>query len=85
LQAEQHTTTISSHTGKQDIGISFFRKRNVFNRSIACSTLAILEVKFLVTITPNGMFSYVSPCYGGRASDKFIFNNCAFDIPFVRF
>jgi hypothetical protein len=23
------------------------------------------------------MFSYVSPCYGGRASDKFIFNNCA--------
>ena len=24
------------------------------------------------------MFSYVSPCYGRRASDKFIFNNCAF-------
>jgi hypothetical protein len=24
------------------------------------------------------MFSDVSPCYGGRASDKFIFNNCAF-------
>lgn len=35
-------------------------------------------IKFLVAITPNGMFSYVSPCYGGRASDKFIFNNCAF-------
>jgi hypothetical protein len=31
-----------------------------------------------VAITPNGMFSYVSPCYGGRASDTFIFNNCAF-------
>ena len=24
------------------------------------------------------MFSYVSPCYGGRTSDKFIFNDCAF-------
>ncbi|CAC5411920.1 unnamed protein product [Mytilus coruscus] len=35
-------------------------------------------IEFLVAITPNGMFSYVSPCYGGRASDKFIFNNCAF-------
>jgi hypothetical protein len=35
-------------------------------------------LKFLVAITPNGMFSYVSPCYGGRASDTFIFNNCAF-------
>ncbi|XP_071177651.1 uncharacterized protein [Mytilus edulis] len=35
-------------------------------------------IKFFVAITPNGMFSYVSPCYGGRASDKFIFNNCAF-------
>ena len=35
-------------------------------------------IKFLVSITPNGMISYVSPCYGGRASDKFIFNNCGF-------
>ncbi|KAK6167374.1 hypothetical protein SNE40_021418 [Patella caerulea] len=35
-------------------------------------------LKFLVSITPNGMFSYVSPCYGGRASDKFIFNDCGF-------
>jgi hypothetical protein len=33
------------------------------------------------TKSPNlkpRMFSYVSPCYGGRASEKFIFNNCAF-------
>ena len=29
-------------------------------------------VKFLVGITPNGLFSYVSDCYGGRASDKHI-------------
>jgi hypothetical protein len=29
-------------------------------------------------IGPNGMFSYVSPCYKGRAYDTFIFNNCAF-------
>jgi hypothetical protein len=35
-------------------------------------------LKFLVAITPNGMFFYISPCYGGRASDTFIFNNCAF-------
>ena len=35
-------------------------------------------LKFLVAITRNEMFSYVSPCYGGRASNKFIFNNCAF-------
>jgi hypothetical protein len=35
-------------------------------------------LKFLVAITPNGMFSDVSPYYGGRASDTFIFSNCAF-------
>ena len=35
-------------------------------------------LKFLVAITRNEMFSYVSPCYGGRASNRFIFNNCAF-------
>jgi hypothetical protein len=35
-------------------------------------------LKFLVAITPNRMFSDVSPCFGGRASDKFIFNNYAF-------
>ena len=35
-------------------------------------------LKFLVAITPNGMFSYVSPCYGGRASDKFITTDCGF-------
>ncbi|KAK3095162.1 hypothetical protein FSP39_010913 [Pinctada imbricata] len=35
-------------------------------------------VTFLVAITPNGSISYVSPCYGGRASDKFITNDCNF-------
>ena len=35
-------------------------------------------VKFLVGITPNGMFSNISPCYGGRASDKFIVKDCGF-------
>ena len=35
-------------------------------------------VKFLVAITPNGMVSYVSKCYGGRATDKHIFNDCGF-------
>ena len=28
--------------------------------------------KFLIVITPNGLISFVSDCYGGRASDKFI-------------
>ena len=37
-----------------------------------------LNIIALVAITRNEMFSYVSPCYGGRASNKFIFNNCAF-------
>ena len=35
-------------------------------------------IKFLVGITPNGMISYVSPCYGGRASDKFIVQKSGF-------
>ena len=35
-------------------------------------------VKFLVAITPNGAISYVSPCYGGRASDKFIVTDSGF-------
>jgi hypothetical protein len=28
--------------------------------------------KFLIGITPNGLISFISECYGGRASDKFI-------------
>ena len=35
-------------------------------------------IKFLVAITPNGAPSYVSPCYGGRATDKFIVQDCGF-------
>ena len=35
-------------------------------------------IKYLVSVTPNGMFSYISPCYGGRASDKFIVKDCGF-------
>ncbi|XP_068676803.1 uncharacterized protein [Montipora foliosa] len=34
--------------------------------------------KVLVAITPNGAISYVSPCYGGRASDIFIVRNSGF-------
>ena len=29
-------------------------------------------MKFLVGITPSGFISFLSDCYGGRASDKFI-------------
>ena len=34
--------------------------------------------KVLVAITPNGAISYVSSCYGGRASDIFIVRNSGF-------
>ena len=29
-------------------------------------------VKFLIGITPNGFISFLSDCYGGRKTDKFI-------------
>ena len=29
-------------------------------------------VKFLIAITPNGCISFISQCWGGRATDKFI-------------
>ena len=35
-------------------------------------------VKFLVGITPNGAISFLSKCWGGRASDKVITQNCGF-------
>ena len=34
--------------------------------------------KVLVAITPNGAITYVSSCYGGRASDVFIVRNSGF-------
>ncbi|KXJ11353.1 hypothetical protein AC249_AIPGENE26518 [Exaiptasia diaphana] len=34
--------------------------------------------KVLVAITPTGAISYVSPSYGGRASDAHIVRNCGF-------
>ena len=34
--------------------------------------------KPLVSITPNGAISYVSPSYGGRASDIFIVRDSGF-------
>jgi len=33
-------------------------------------------LKYLIGITPAGTVSYVSPAYGGRTSDKTIFNDC---------
>jgi hypothetical protein len=35
-------------------------------------------IKFLVAISPNGLITYVSDCYGGRASDKHIVMDCGF-------
>ena len=34
--------------------------------------------KFLIAIAPNGYIMYVSPLYGGRASDNFITKSCGF-------
>ena len=35
-------------------------------------------IKILIAINPNGLITYVSDCYGGRASDKFIVKDCGF-------
>jgi len=35
-------------------------------------------IKVLVAITPSGLISFVSKCYGGRSSDTFITNDCGF-------
>lgn len=35
-------------------------------------------VKFLIGISPTGLIMYVSPCYGGRASDKHIVKDSGF-------
>ncbi|XP_074654491.1 uncharacterized protein LOC141908365 [Tubulanus polymorphus] len=32
-------------------------------------------IKFLVSISPTGAITFVSKCYGGRASDKYIFTD----------
>jgi hypothetical protein len=35
-------------------------------------------LKFLISISPCGLISFVSKCYGGRASDKFIVKDSGF-------
>lgn len=35
-------------------------------------------IKFLIGITPTGFISFLSDCYGGRASDKFICKDSGF-------
>ncbi|KAL4709530.1 hypothetical protein ACJJTC_007261 [Scirpophaga incertulas] len=35
-------------------------------------------VKFLISCTPNGLINYISPGFGGRASDVTIVQNCNF-------
>ena len=36
-------------------------------------------IKFLVRISPSGIITFLSPCYGGWASDKFITKENGFD------
>ena len=35
-------------------------------------------VKYMISITPQGIVSYISKGYGGRVSDKFIIENCGY-------
>ena len=35
-------------------------------------------IKFLIGISPNGYITFISDCYTGRASDKFICNDSVF-------
>lgn len=35
-------------------------------------------VKYLISCTPNGLINYISPGFGGRASDVVIVENCDF-------
>ncbi|KAL3856493.1 hypothetical protein ACJMK2_011244 [Sinanodonta woodiana] len=35
-------------------------------------------IKFLIGITPQGSISFISKAWGGRASDKYITENCGF-------
>ena len=35
-------------------------------------------VKILIAITPCGTISFISPCWGGRVSDKYLTQNCGF-------
>ena len=35
-------------------------------------------VKYLIGITPNGTVSFLSDCYGGRATDVFVVQDCGF-------
>lgn len=34
--------------------------------------------KFLLSINPSGLINFVSKCWGGRTSDKYITNHCGF-------
>ena len=37
--------------------------------------------KFLIGIAPNGYITFLSKCYGGRASDKYVTNDsCFYDL-----
>ena len=47
-----------------------------------CADLLELQApqycKIFIAITPSGTISYISPCWGGRVSDKCLTQNCGF-------
>jgi hypothetical protein len=55
------------------------RPQGLLNRAVTYSNYKSHNTtKFLVCISPKGSIMFVSPCYGGRASDRFITNNSGF-------
>lgn len=55
------------------------RARNMNARALTYSNYKHHNTfKFLVAVSPNGVIMYVSPCWGGRTSDKLLVNSSSF-------
>lgn len=58
------------------IEIPLMKPKNLSSSIITYSQYkSTYTAKFMTGITPGGILSFITPAYGGRASDKFIFEN----------